>query len=118
MLIIAAPKNCIIGSINKEKIDLGKTIVIGGGNVAQDAARVANKMGAKTTIVYRRNEEKMPASISEINDAKKEGVEFLFNTKVLKANIDASGRIKSVECSKTITQGDKIEDVENSIFNI
>ena len=115
---IITAKDILTKYYNKEKIDLGKTIVIGGGNVAQDAARVANKMGAKTTIVYRRNEEKMPASRLEIDDAKKEGVKFLFNTKVLKANIGDNGKIESVECLKTITLDDKIEDVENSNFNI
>ena len=116
---IFVAKDILTKYYNKEENKLGKTIVIGGGNVAIDAARVANKMGAKTTtIVYRRNKEKMPANKSKIEDAINEGVKFLFNTKVISANVDNDNNIQNIECIKTITQDDKIEDIKDSNFKI
>lgn len=59
----------------------GKTImVIGGGDVAMDMARTARKGGSNVLVVYRSSEDKMKASKKEVNIAKEEGVEFLFNT--------------------------------------
>jgi len=57
-----------------------KTIVIGGGNVAMDSARVAKRLGSDVTIVYRRSIEEMPARIEEIEHAKQEGINFLLLT--------------------------------------
>lgn len=77
-----------------------KVAVIGGGNVAMDCARTINKMGAsKVTVIYRRAEEQMPAERKEIEDAKKEGVEFLFQTNVIK--ILGENRVEKIECIKT-----------------
>ena len=77
-----------------------KVAVIGGGNVAMDCARTINKMGAsKVTVIYRRAEEQMPAERKEIEDAKKEGVEFLFQTNVIK--ILGENRMEKIECIKT-----------------
>lgn len=74
--------------------------IIGGGNVAMDCARTINKMGAnKVTIIYRRAEEQMPAERKEIEDAKKEGVEFLFQTNIIK--ILGNEKVEKVECLKT-----------------
>ena len=74
--------------------------IIGGGNVAMDCARTINKMGAnKVTIIYRRAEEQMPAERKEIEDAKKEGVEFLFQTNIIK--ILGKDKVEKVECLKT-----------------
>lgn len=62
-----------------------KVAIIGGGNVAMDCARTINKLGAeKVTIIYRRAKEQMPAELKEIEDAEKEGVEFLYQTNVTK----------------------------------
>lgn len=62
-----------------------KVAVIGGGNVAIDAARTIKKLDAKNVyIIYRRAEEQMPAERKEIEAAKKEGIEFIFQTNVLK----------------------------------
>lgn len=59
--------------------------VIGGGNVAMDMARTAKRNGAKkVTVIYRRAEEQMPADKNEIDDAKKEGIEFLFQNNIIK----------------------------------
>lgn len=105
---------------NKEKIEnLGQTIIIGGGNVAMDAARVAKKMGAtKVTVIYRRNKDKMPAIKSEIEDAIEEGVEFIYDTKVIAAKTDNKNNLTNIECIKTKTLDNKIEDIEKSNFLI
>jgi glutamate synthase (NADPH) small chain len=54
-----------------------RVVVAGGGNVAMDSARVARRLGAKVTLVYRRREEDLPARQAEIRHAKEEGVEFV-----------------------------------------
>lgn len=62
-----------------EKPDIGKSVaVIGGGNVAIDVARAAVRLGAKTTIVYRRDRDAMPAADDEVEEAIAEGVKFMF----------------------------------------
>ena len=53
-------------------------MVVGGGNVALDVARAAVRLGAKTTILYRRTREEMPAAEDEILEAEAEGIEFNF----------------------------------------
>lgn len=80
---------------------IGKDVaVIGGGNVAMDCARTINKMGAnKVTVIYRRAEEQMPAERKEIEDAKNEGIEFLFQTNIVK--IFGNECVQKVECIKT-----------------
>ncbi|MBN2421587.1 NADPH-dependent glutamate synthase [Candidatus Woesearchaeota archaeon] len=55
-----------------------KVIVIGGGNVAMDAARSALRLGGNVTVMYRRTEKEMPARIEEVKHAKEEGIEFMF----------------------------------------
>lgn len=77
-----------------------KVAVIGGGNVAMDTCRTVKRLGAKTvTVIYRRSEEEMPAEKVEIEDAKKDGVEFLFQTNILK--IIGEDKVKQIECIKT-----------------
>lgn len=80
-----------------------KVAVIGGGNVAMDASRTVKKLGAKEVyVVYRRAEKQMPAERKEIEDAKKEGIQFLFQTNVVKVinkNIEESQ--PQIECVKT-----------------
>lgn len=77
-----------------------KVAVIGGGNVAMDCARTINKKGAKEVIViYRRAEKQMPAERKEIEDAKKEGVKFLFQNNIVK--IIGKEKVEKVECIKT-----------------
>ena len=71
---------------NKRDCKNKKVIVIGGGNVAMDSARVAKKEGADVTIVYRKQKENMPANKDEIESAEKEGVKFLFGTNIVKIN--------------------------------
>lgn len=81
----------------------GKNVaIIGGGNVAMDCARTINKMGAnKVTVIYRRAEEQMPAEEKEIEDAKKEGIEFLFQTNIVKVIGDNENNVSKIECIKT-----------------
>ncbi|MCB8651112.1 NAD-binding protein, partial [Fusobacterium ulcerans] len=60
-------------------IKIGKrVIVVGGGNVAMDAARTAKRLGADTTVVYRRGEAELPARREEVEHAKEEGIKFHF----------------------------------------
>ena len=56
----------------------GEVLVIGGGNTAIDAARSARRDGCSVTLVYRRSEAEMPAAVDEVEDARREGVEFRF----------------------------------------
>ncbi|MGL5355028.1 MAG: FAD-dependent oxidoreductase, partial [Cetobacterium sp.] len=65
--------------ISPESYKLGKKVlVIGGGNVAMDAARVAKRLHSDVTVMYRRGEEDMPATKIEIAEAKEDGVDFKF----------------------------------------
>lgn len=75
--------------------------VVGGGNVAMDAARSALRMGAnKVYIIYRRSEAEMPARKEEIHHAKEEGVEMITLTNPVKIIGDENGRVFAVECIK------------------
>ena len=69
---------------SKKALDLKNknVIVVGGGDVAMDMARTAKRWGGNVLVVYRRDENKMKADINQINLAKEEKVEFLFNTNV------------------------------------
>ena len=75
--------------------------VVGGGNVAMDAARCAKRMGAeKVYIVYRRGEKEMPARLEEVHHAKEEGIEFLMLTNPVKILGTENGRVRAMECVK------------------
>ena len=89
-----------LGPVNLgEKVPMGrKTVVVGGGNVAMDAARAALRMGAKeVTIVYRRSRVEMPALPEEIAQAEEEGVRFELLTNPIKV-IAENGRVTGLEC--------------------
>ncbi len=76
-------------------------IVVGGGNVAMDAARSALRLGAKNVyIVYRRSEEELPARKEEVEHAKEEGIIFKLLNNPVKVNGDENGFVKSVTCLK------------------
>ena len=76
-----------------------KVAVVGGGNVAMDAARCAKRLGAeKVYIVYRRSKEEMPARAEEINHAKEEGIDFRLLTNPICAKGDENGRVAAIEC--------------------
>ena len=73
--------------------------VVGGGNVAMDAARCAKRLGAEHVyIVYRRGEAEMPARLEEQHHAKEEGIEFLTLTNPVKIMDDGAGRVGSMQC--------------------
>lgn len=72
--------------------------VVGGGNVAMDAARSAKRLGATVYIVYRRSEEEMPARLEEIHHAKEEGIEFLLLTNPTKILDNGAGQVGGMEC--------------------
>ena len=76
-----------------------RVAVVGGGNVAMDAARSAMRMGAEHVyIVYRRSEEEMPARKEEVHHAKEEGIEFLNLNNPVKIIGDENGRVCAMEC--------------------
>ena len=76
-----------------------RVAVVGGGNVAMDAARTSLRLGAEyVAIVYRRAEEQMPARREEIHHAKEEGVEFNLLCNPVAIYGDEKGRVKSIEC--------------------
>ena len=76
-----------------------KAAIVGGGNVAMDAARCAMRMGAEHVyVVYRRSEAEMPARVEEIHHAKEEGIEFLFLNNPTKILGDDKGRVRAMEC--------------------
>ncbi|MCA6214246.1 NADPH-dependent glutamate synthase [Thermococcus sp. 101 C5] len=84
-----------------EPISIGKkTIVIGAGNTAMDAARSALRMGSEVTIAYRRGREDMTARIEEIKHAEEEGVKFEFFLNPVEFIGDENGKVKAVKFEK------------------
>lgn len=75
-----------------------RVAVVGGGNVAMDAARVARRLGAEVFLIYRRREEDMPARRAEVLHAKEEGIAFLTCTNPTR--ILGDGRVTGIECLK------------------
>ncbi len=76
-----------------------RVAVIGGGNVAMDAARSALRMGAEeVSVVYRRGEAEMPARLEEIHHAKEEGIVFHFLTNPTRILDDGKGNVAGMEC--------------------
>lgn len=81
-------------------VKVGKTVaVVGGGNVAMDAARSAKRLGAQNVyIIYRRSESEMPARLEEIHHAKEEGIIFKLLTNPIKIIGTDDGWVKGMEC--------------------
>ena len=77
-----------------------KAVIVGGGNVAMDAARCAKRMGADVTIVYRRTEKELPARAEEVEHAMEEGIVFRFLTNPVEIKADENGWAKSVLCQQ------------------
>ena len=76
-----------------------KVAVVGGGNVAMDAARSALRLGAdEVSIVYRRSEKEMPARLEEVHHAKEEGVTFRMLTNPTAIHGDESGNVRAMTC--------------------
>lgn len=77
-----------------------KVAVVGGGNVAMDAARTALRLGAEVHVVYRRSEAELPARVEEVHHAKEEGVIFDLLTNPKQINVDENGNVKSMTVIK------------------
>ena len=101
-------------------------IVYGGGNVAMDTARTLIRLGAKVTIVYRRNIEQMPAEAKEIQDAQNEGAKILENASIISFENNAANCVKTrlVQldketniCKESKNSKQKIEENENLTIN-
>ena len=75
-----------------------KCVVVGGGNVAMDAARTAKRLGADVTVVYRRSRDEMPARAEEIHHAEQEGIAFQLLTNPTRAFGDDQGWVTGLEC--------------------
>ncbi len=75
-----------------------KVAVVGGGNVAMDAARTALRLGAEVHIVYRRSEEELPARVEEVHHAKEEGIIFDLLTNPTEILVDENGWVKGMTC--------------------
>ncbi len=92
--------NTLLETNNHPNYDGRKVAVIGGGNVAMDTARTVKRLGAKEVyVIYRRAEEQMPAERKEIEDAKKEGITFLFQNNIVK--ILGKNKVDKIELIKT-----------------
>ncbi len=77
-----------------------KVAVVGGGNVAMDAARTALRLGAEVHIVYRRSEEELPARVEEVHHAKEEGIIFDLLTNPVEILEDEKGWVCGMKCIK------------------
>lgn len=102
---------------NDTPVKLGlKVVVVGGGNVAMDAARVARRTGASVTLMYRRSEADMPARLDEVRHAKEEGVVFMTETNPVKF-LGENNAVCSVEAVK-MQLGEKGADGRSSFAPI
>ncbi len=85
-----------------EKIQIGKNVlVVGGGNVAIDAARTLLREDCSVTVLYRRSRDQMPANLTEIEDAEAEKVKFIFWRAPSEILADESGHIKAIKVKIT-----------------
>ena len=75
-----------------------KVCVVGGGNVAMDAARTALRLGSEVTIVYRRSEKELPARAEEVHHAKEEGINFQLLTNPVEVLGDENGWVRGIRC--------------------
>lgn len=75
-----------------------KVAVVGGGNVAMDAARTALRLGAEVHVVYRRSEAELPARVEEVHHAKEEGIIFNLLTNPTEILVDEKGWVKGMNC--------------------
>ncbi|NLA23696.1 MAG: NADPH-dependent glutamate synthase [Bacteroidales bacterium] len=77
-----------------------KVAVVGGGNVAMDAARSARRLGAEVYLVYRRSEKELPARVEEVHHAKEEGINMRLLTNPVEIIDNGVGWVKSLKCIK------------------
>lgn len=80
--------------------ELGRrVVVVGGGNTAMDCARTALRLGAEATVLYRRTRAEMPAIADEVDEAEREGVQFVFLAAPLRL-LSANGRVDAIDCQR------------------
>ena len=77
-----------------------KAVIVGGGNVAMDAARTARRLGAEVHIVYRRSEAELPARVEEVHHAKEEGIIFDLLTNPVEILANDEGWVTGCKCIK------------------
>jgi glutamate synthase (NADPH/NADH) small chain len=77
-----------------------KVVVVGGGNVAMDAARTALRLGAEVHVVYRRSEAELPARVEEVHHAKEEGIIFDLLQNPTEILVDENGWVKGIKIIK------------------
>lgn len=101
-----------------------KAVVVGGGNVAMDAARCAKRLGADVTVVYRRTEKELPARAEEVKHAMEEGINFKFLTNPTEITATENGWVKGIICQQMeLSEPDasgraKPVPVEGALFEI
>jgi NADPH-dependent glutamate synthase beta subunit-like oxidoreductase len=76
-----------------------RVVVVGGGNTAMDCARTALRLGAAVTVLYRRTRAEMPAIPDEVDDAEREGVQFVFLAAPARLH-SSNGRVSAIECQR------------------
>ncbi len=94
-----------------------KVAVVGGGNVAMDAARTAKRLGADVTVVYRRTQDNLPARVEEVDHAMEEGIKFEFLTSPVEILGDENFWVKSIRCAR-YELGEKDASGRNSVNKI
>ena len=99
-------------------------VTVGGGNVAMDSSRTALRIGSKSTLVYRRAREQMPARAEEVHHAEQEGVSLQLLTNPIRILADENGKVRAVECVKMeLTEPDEsgrrgVREIAGSEFEI
>ncbi len=84
-------------------------VVVGGGNVAMDAARTARRFGSKVSVLYRRTKDELPAREEEIENAMEEGIEFIYLSRPLEIIGNEGGEVEKIKCIKM-----KLTDADES----
>ncbi len=120
-------RNNLMNAFRKEvdtPIKVGNRVaVIGGGNVAMDAARTAKRLGSDVHVIYRRTEDELPARKEEVENAMEEGIRFEFLTNPIEIIGNEKGRVTAIKCEKMKIEGQdslgrrKPIPIEDSEFN-
>lgn len=107
------------GALNREMVPLRKgdrLAIIGGGNVAMDAARTARRLGADVTVIYRRTQEEMPAIKNEYEEAVAEEVKFMWKTNAIEFIGNEKGRVCALRLKDP--EGERVEPFDRVFLAI
>jgi len=107
------------GAIGRDMVPVNegeRVAVIGGGNVAMDAARTAIRLGADVSVLYRRNREDMPANESEYEEAVAEGIKFLWQTSTIEFLGDENGKLTAARLNTP--EGEKTMELDRVLLAI